>query len=142
MKKSIKTIIILTLVLLVLIIVGQIIYVCPTQKSPKSKDNNPELIENSSTEANRSNNIILQDRLELPICLLNKDTNDHQIRSFKYYTICYRESYEQAEWSAYCLTSDQLIKNTDRTNNFRADPMIITGSAQLDDYKHSGYCNA
>lgn len=64
---------------------------------------------------------------------------DHQIRNFQYYSLCYRESYEQAEWSAYCLRAFMLQKNTKRTNDFRPDPQITTGSATLADYKRSGY---
>ncbi|MBQ6027989.1 MAG: DNA/RNA non-specific endonuclease [Treponema sp.] len=64
---------------------------------------------------------------------------DHQIRAFQYYTICYRKSYEQAEWSAYCLRDWMLQKNAKRTNDFRPDPQIAGGSATLADYKKSGY---
>lgn len=64
---------------------------------------------------------------------------DHQIRAFQYYTLCYRESYEQAEWSAYCLRDWMLQKNAKRTNDFRPDPQIANGSATLADYKKSGY---
>lgn len=64
---------------------------------------------------------------------------DHQIRAFQYYTLCYRESYEQAEWSAYCLRDWMLQKNAKRTNDFRPDPQIDGGSATLADYKKSGY---
>ncbi len=64
---------------------------------------------------------------------------DHQIRAFHYYTLCYRESYEQAEWSAYCLRDWMLQKNAKRTNDFRPDPQIEGGSATLADYKKSGY---
>ena len=64
---------------------------------------------------------------------------DHQIRAFHYYSLCYWESYEQAEWSAYCLRDFMLQKNTKRTNNFRPDPEILGGSATLADYKKSGY---
>lgn len=64
---------------------------------------------------------------------------DHQIRDFQHYSLCYRESYEQAEWSAYCLRAFMLQKNVKRTNDFRPDPQITTGSATLADYKKSGY---
>ena len=64
---------------------------------------------------------------------------DHQIRAFHYYSLCYRESYEQAEWSAYCLRDFMLEKNVKRTNDFRPDPEIAGGSATLADYKKSGY---
>lgn len=72
---------------------------------------------------------------------LSADNNspDHQIRNFQYYSICYRESYEQAEWSAYCLRDFMLQKNVKRTNDFRPDLQIANGSATLADYKKSGY---
>ena len=78
-------------------------------------------------------------RLETPICAAAHHGSDHEIRNFTHYSICYRESYEQAEWSAYCLTEEELVKNTSRSNDFRPDPEISTGSASLADYRKSGY---
>ncbi len=75
---------------------------------------------------------------EIPVCN-KKHSSDHEIRNFTYYSICYREAYEQAEWSAYVLTTERLVKNTNRTDDFRPDPMISTQSASLADYKGSGY---
>ena len=83
--------------------------------------------------------ILLSPSLEIPSCPLKNHADDHEIRNFKYYSLCYRESYEQAEWSAYCLLDSQLIKNAERTNDFRPDSQISTGSAELADYRKSGY---
>ncbi len=77
--------------------------------------------------------------LEIPVCAGNHGAKDHQRRDFLYYSLCYRESYEQAEWSAYVLDSSNLVKNASRSNDFREDPEIKTGSATLKDYKSSGY---
>ena len=77
--------------------------------------------------------------LEVPFCPEKNHAFDHELRKFSYYSLCYRESYEQAEWSAYCLSDYQLEKNADRSNDFRSDPMISTGSAQLSDYRKSGF---
>lgn len=77
--------------------------------------------------------------LEKPICKGSQNQQDHQIRNFTHYSICYRETYEQAEWSAYCLTKENLVKNVSRSNDFRIDPQILTDSATLSDYKKSGY---
>ena len=85
--------------------------------------------------------IALTERLWLPHCAL-QDANyadDHERRDFADYSLCYRESYELAEWSAYCLERGELAKNASRTNDFRADPAITTGSASLADYRGSGY---
>ena len=50
-----------------------------------------------------------------------------------------QQSYEEAEWSAYCLEKSELEKNASRSNDFRPDPEISTGSAELSDYRRSGY---
>jgi endonuclease G len=57
----------------------------------------------------------------------------------KYYVLDYNEKHEQANWVAYYLEPEELVKNVDRTNNFRVDPLVKTGSAELIDYKYSGY---
>ena len=61
------------------------------------------------------------------------------LSGIKNYKICYRETYEQPEWAAYLLTKEMLTKNSQRTNDFRPDPKISTGSATLADYRGSGY---
>lgn len=77
--------------------------------------------------------------MEIPVCGAASHAHDHEIRVFKNYAICYRESYEQPEWAAYLLTKEMLAKNAARSNDFRPDPQISTGSATLADYRGSGY---
>lgn len=55
------------------------------------------------------------------------------------YTLKYNEQHEQAEWVAYILTKDRAQGTEKRTNNYRADPAVTTGSAALSDYKGSGF---
>ncbi len=62
-----------------------------------------------------------------------------EVIKHSYYTLSYLEDFEQAEWVYYVLTPKMLRGNVRRTNNFRADPKISTGSAQLSDYRNSGY---
>ena len=58
----------------------------------------------------------------------------------EYYALSYSEKDEQAEWVAYELTRDRLNqKRVERANNFRPDPKVKTGSADIYDYKRSGY---
>jgi len=45
--------------------------------------------------------ILLPSNLAFPRCPAVKHAPDHELRHFTDYDICYRESYEQAEWSAY-----------------------------------------
>ena len=78
--------------------------------------------------------------LELPACSgTTEHAHDHQIRVCPGFVLCYRESYEQAEWVAYELTSSELEKKVSRSNNFQPDLQISTGSATWYDYRGSGY---
>ncbi len=57
-----------------------------------------------------------------------------------YYVLSYIEEYEQAEWVFYRLPGYYVTDGTaDRTDDFREDPLVKTGSATLEDYKGSGY---
>lgn len=60
-----------------------------------------------------------------------------QVIKHQYYTLSYSEPHEQAEWVYYILTPDLINGSVSRTDNFRPD--IKTGSAQLLDYRGSGY---
>ena len=55
------------------------------------------------------------------------------------FTLEYAEKFEQAKRVAYVLTKEKVRANLPRTDNFRANPLVITGSAKLEDYKNSGY---
>ncbi len=55
------------------------------------------------------------------------------------YFLSYNETHEQANWVAYELTLKEVNGTFKRTNDFRPDPMVKTGSASLADYKGSGY---
>jgi len=66
--------------------------------------------------------------------------NDGGLTLHSGYTLKYSEEHEQPYWVAYVLTpAETVIKATDRADNFRPDPAIITGSATLADYRGSGY---
>jgi len=56
-----------------------------------------------------------------------------------YYTFKYSEKHEQPFWVAYKLSPQFLEKNSERSNRFKEDKIVITGSASLNDYKKSGY---
>jgi endonuclease G len=72
--------------------------------------------------------------------LPQKITNENQIVYHKGYILSYNETYEQANWVKYTLTPNDLIGyNFDRTNNFKEDTLIKTGSATNRDYSGSGY---
>ena len=63
-----------------------------------------------------------------------------QVVRHKYYALSYIEKYELAEWVAFELTSKRLkMPWVHRTNDFRPDPMIKTGSATPDDYRRTEF---
>ena len=97
---------------------------------------NPAALPSASAE-----NALIQlpPNLAVPRCGAYTHEPDHELRHFTDYEICYRESYEQAEWSAYQLERAELVKNARRSDDFRPDPEISTGSATLSDYRKSGY---
>lgn len=67
-------------------------------------------------------------------------SNANQVVNHGYFALAYSEYHEQAEWVAYEMTVEQLNqKNVDRTDNFREDARISSGSAALKDYRGSGY---
>ncbi len=107
--------------------------------SMKEKSSSAEKSKSPVTKTASKKLVALPLNLEIPLCAGKHGAADHQIRNFENYSLCYRESYEQAEWSAYCLTEEELEKNAKRSDDFRADPEISTGSATPADYKKSGY---
>ena len=57
-----------------------------------------------------------------------------------FYTLSYSDKHKQAEWLIYLLTKKRLLNSsTKRLNNFRPDPAIPKMSAELVDYKYSGF---
>jgi len=73
-------------------------------------------------------------QIELP-----KPKPDELIIRHVGYILSYNESHEQANWVAYELTLEEVNGSFKRTNDFRTDPMVKTGSATLADYKGSGF---
>ncbi len=58
------------------------------------------------------------------------------IQSYTGFDLGYNERYEQASWVAYVLTREEVESGTiGRTDNFRADTSIATGSANRADYR-------
>lgn len=115
----------------------------PSEHKIQEEQNQPsknKVTDKTSSAPASDGFIFLSQNLAEPHCAgTGKTAEDHEHRAYEYYSLCYRESYEQAEWSAYCLTDEHLVKNAGRSDDFRADPKISTGSATPDDYKKTGY---
>ena len=64
----------------------------------------------------------------------------NQIIKHSYYSLSYSSANRQAEWVAYVLSKYNVLNGSEeRTDDFRVDPLVKSGSASLDDYKGSGY---
>ncbi|MEO1435971.1 MAG: DNA/RNA non-specific endonuclease [Bacteroidota bacterium] len=57
----------------------------------------------------------------------------------EHFALSYIESHELAQWVAYELDIPRLNEDLERTNNFRQDRAIPSGSAAVDDYRGSGF---
>ncbi|MEM6723226.1 MAG: DNA/RNA non-specific endonuclease [Bacteroidota bacterium] len=57
----------------------------------------------------------------------------------EHFALSYMESHELAQWVAYELDIPRLNEDLDRTNNFRQDRAIPSGSAAVEDYRGSGF---
>lgn len=115
-----------------------------TENFKPEKNNQEKDLTFQATEtkkaAEKKLSVKLPKKLEIPSCPeTNFDAEDHEIVNHEAYSLCYRESFEQAEYSAYMLDSSQLVKNSSRTDNFRADSAVSTKSASPADYKSTGY---
>ena len=55
------------------------------------------------------------------------------------FTFLYNETHEQASWVAYELTGKETEKKFARTDKFKPDPKVRTGSATEADYAGQGY---
>lgn len=86
-----------------------------------------------STERNEVNPTVDLIELELPQC------DERKIVRHAGFTFEYDESNEQAKWVAYQLTASETVRRFKRSDNFRIDPKISSGSATDDDYRRSGY---
>lgn len=66
-------------------------------------------------------------------------SSNQQIIRHSNFTLAYSESHEQAEWVAYELTQAEVQGGAERSDDFREDPLVMTGSASPEDYRRSGY---
>lgn len=66
--------------------------------------------------------------------------SDYPTLQYRAIALAYAEPYEQAAWVGYRLSRPELTRDViSRTDDFREDPMIRSGSATLDDYRRSGF---
>ncbi len=72
--------------------------------------------------------------LEIP-----RVTNPDAVVVHANYVLQYDERYEQADWVAYELTRKEAEGTVKRKDDFRPDPSVMTGSADLSDYRRSGF---
>lgn len=70
---------------------------------------------------------------------LASEVGDNQVIHHTYYYLSYNEQYEQADWVAYELTAEEVRGTTARSDSFKEDWKITTGSASSSDYYKSGY---
>ncbi|MCB9224086.1 MAG: DNA/RNA non-specific endonuclease [Crocinitomicaceae bacterium] len=105
---------------------------CFSQQEALTKDGKIVILLDDGTWRYKSSTALVPD-VEIPFC------NTEEIIRHQAYSLLYSEQHEQASWVAYFLTKNDLVSKTSRTDDFRPDPMIKSGSAEIADYKGSGY---
>ncbi|NDA99225.1 MAG: hypothetical protein EBY31_08505, partial [Flavobacteriia bacterium] len=81
----------------------------------------------------QSQNILSEHSLEIPLVL-----NGEKLIQHSGYSFVYSEEHEQAKWIAYVLNNKELDGTFGRSDNFREDPSVSSGSASNLDYAKSG----
>jgi endonuclease G len=77
-------------------------------------------------------------KLKLPL-QIPKIERTEKLVCHTLYCFVYNENHEQAEWVAYKLTKEMTLGDEPRDDNFKQDPEVETGTADVNDYKSSGY---
>lgn len=65
---------------------------------------------------------------------LPKNKGKENIVTHSALILSYNESHEQANWVMHIITPDNITGNTARTNDFRIDQLVESGSASEEDY--------
>lgn len=88
----------------------------------------------------------ISERLKLKRIRLDLDLNgiascdeDKQVIHHASMSIGYNEQHEQANWVAHIVTRDIAEGSVRRTNDFRVDPAVESGTPVTSDYWESGY---
>jgi len=66
-------------------------------------------------------------------------SNSGHIIYHSYFTVSYNDKHKNPEWVAYKITTDNFNNKVKRTNDYREDPFVSTGTAHPDDFRGSGY---
>ena len=89
----------------------------------------------AATDSDRSTELPLFDLAPYRLC----KSADAQVIAYKAYTFQYNEAHQQTAWVLYRINAEQLRASVSRTDDFRRDGAVTTGSATLADYRLSGY---
>lgn len=132
-KKSTRYLIITILIVAVFIVLLLIL---------KDQQTSEPAVTESETQEQRDDSQ-QEDKLPPPERKILRDylpsSPNQQIVKWENFTLSYVEEHEQAEWVAYELTDVEVQGAAERSDDFREDPQVRTGSASLNDYYRSGY---
>jgi len=78
------------------------------------------------------------DTSELELELPAIKPNDEIVRHYAY-TLCFSDADKEPKWVAYVLKAGYIGWHEKRPDDFRPDPLVVTGSATSQDYTSSGY---
>lgn len=78
-------------------------------------------------------------RFTIPLVEWPQIQPDDEIITHTGFSLYFNPTYKQPHWVAYSLTLEKSIKAAERTDRFKPDPKITSGTATNKDYARSGY---
>lgn len=99
--------------------------------------NSPDTVQKlDTTGVAPQREIVVCDSLEFAVPEL---VGDDELLYHTAYAFVYSEKHEQSKWVAYRLTKARVESSAERSNEFRPDGLVVTGTADNADYYKSGY---
>lgn len=107
----------------------------------KKQEDKIKALENSRIETLNSLEKLKLKKIQHNLLEIGFPKGNHgvQVVQHQAMTLGYDEKHEQARWVMHMVIPDVEKGNTSRTNDFREDPLVTTGTAVKADYWYSGY---
>ena len=78
--------------------------------------------------------ILNQNISSIKSTIIPKLNNNEKYIEHSAIVLAYDEKHEQAKWVAHVINTNIIDGNVSRTNNFRKDPLVLTGSSEEKDF--------
>jgi len=100
-------------------------------------------LENQLKELEKKKQVLLSKIEDVKLSVIREDLNtnglpevlsDEKVISHSAMSLVYSEKHEQAKWVAHIISPEIITGQVTRSNDFRIDPKVLTGTAVEEDY--------